>query len=200
MRIRGRKEKARAGGRLILVFIGVLALLWSAAGCGSRDAKPAPGPNQPPAAENQPPISASPKDTPVKVTLYFSDSQADKLVPEEREVVKKGDSLEEIIVKELIKGPTGKGLLKTIPESARLLSLSVVDGVAYVNFSREIQTRHWGGSSGETMTVYSVVNSLARLDGIKKVQFLVEGKKVESLLGHMDTSEPLAPNQSLVKQ
>ncbi|MCL6478829.1 MAG: GerMN domain-containing protein [Peptococcaceae bacterium] len=199
MSIRGRKAKVRAGARLILVFTGVLALLWLAAGCGSS-ARPVPGPGQPPENGNQPPISAGPKDTPVKVTLYFSDSQADKLVPEEREVAKKGDYLEKIIVEELIKGPTGKGMLKTIPESARLLSLSVVDGVAYVNFSQEIQTKHWGGSAGETMTVYSVVNSLARLEGIKKVQFLVEGKKVESLLGHMDTSEPLAPNLSLIKQ
>lgn len=176
---------------LLLACLGMIALLL--AGCGgSREAKPAP-------VQNQPPVSDAPKEAPVKIILYFSDSQADRLVPEEREVLKNGRPLEEIIVRELIKGPAKKGLIKTIPESARLLSLSVKDGVAYVNFSGEIQTKHWGGSAGEGMTVYSVVNSLTQLEGIKKVQFLVEGKKVESLLGHMDTSEPVGPNKSLIR-
>lgn len=183
----GTPGKFRITTFLAVICLGVTALLL--AGCGgSREAKPDP-------AQNQPPANGAPKETPVKIILYFSDSQADKLVPEEREVVRNGQPLEEIIVRELIKGPAKKGLLKTIPESARLLSLTVKEGVAYVNFSREIQTKHWGGSAGESMTVYSVVNSLTQLERIKKVQFLVEGKKVESLLGHMDTSEPVGPNK-----
>jgi spore germination protein GerM len=72
--------------------------------------------------------------------------------------------------------------------------------VAYVDFSKEIQTKHWGGSSGEAMTIFSVVNSLARLPGVEKVQFLVEGKVQESLVGHADTTQPIAPNWNLVKK
>lgn len=188
----GTGGKLRINTILAVICLGAAALFL--AGCGgSREAKPAP-------VQNQPPAKVAPKEATVKIILYFSDSQADKLVPEEREVVSGGRPLEEIIVRELIKGPAKKGLIKTIPESARLLSLSVKDGVAYVNFSGEIQTKHWGGSAGESMTVYSVVNSLTRLEGIKKVQFLVEGKKVESLLGHLDTTEPIAPDRSLIKQ
>lgn len=187
------KTKARGWGKisLVLLIAGLLALGVFAAGCGGEKAKPAPD-------ENNPLVSANPQETPVKVTLYFSDSQAQKLMPEEREIIKKGESIEEAVIKELIKGPAKEGLLKTIPESTRLLSLSVVDGVAYVNFSKEIQTKHWGGSSGEGNTIYSVTNTLAQFEGIKKVQFLVEGKKVESLLGHMDTSVPVEPKMDMV--
>lgn len=194
MSILGTGRKFRLNTFLAVAGLLVLALFF--AGCGgSREAKPAPVQNQPPAKDAP---KEAPKEAPVKIILYFSDSQAEKLVPEEREVVKGGLPLEEIIVRELIRGPEKKGLFKTIPESARLLSLSVKDGVAHVNFSREIQTKHWGGSAGEGMTVYSVVNSLTQLEGIKKVQFLVEGRKVESLLGHMDTSEPVGPNKSII--
>ncbi|KJS17426.1 MAG: hypothetical protein VR69_04775 [Peptococcaceae bacterium BRH_c4b] len=175
-----------------LLWTGLLMLVLLAAGCGGRDDA------KKPADADKPPIVAAEK--PVMVTLYFADSQAEKLLPEEREVlVENGKSLGEVVVSELIKGPRQEGLTKTIPESAKLLSLNVVDGVANVNFSKEIQTKHWGGSAGETMTVYSITNSLAKLDGIKKVQFLVEGKKVESLLGHMDTSEPVEPGMDLVE-
>ncbi len=184
--IRGKKRFSA------LLWVGLLILVLLAAGCGNKDdvRKPADG--------EKPPSVAAEK--PVMVTLYFADSQAEKLLPEEREVlVENGKSLAEVVVSELIKGPKKEGLTKTIPESAKLLSLNVVDGVANVNFSKEIQTKHWGGSAGETMTIYSVTNSLAKLDGIKKVQFLVEGKKVESLLGHMDISEPVEPSMDLVE-
>ncbi len=179
---------------LMLLLAGLLVLVLAAAGCSGKDD------GKKPVEQNKPPISSTPNEEPVKVTLYFSDSQAEMLLPEEREVDKKEGTIEEVVVNELIKGPKKEGLTKTIPESAKLLSIKVVDGVAYVNFSKEIQTKHWGGSAGESMTIYSVTNSLAKLDGIKKVQFLVEGNKVESLLGHMDTTEPVEPNLELVKQ
>lgn len=134
------------------------------------------------------------------VTLYFSDDQAMYLVPEKREVTKADESLAELVVKELIKGPDTEDLYKTIPPEARLLSIEVEDGVAYVNFSKEIQTKHWGGSTGETFTIVSLANSLAELDGIEKMQILIEGEKIESLAGHYDCSEPFEPNWDLVKQ
>lgn len=191
MKKSGTMAKRRGKASLVLLLTGLLALGMFAAGCGGEKTKPAPD-------ENKPPVSSSPQETPVKVTLYFSDSQAQMLLPEEREVIKKSESIEETAVKELIKGPTREGLLKTIPESTRLLSLSVEDGVAYVNFSKEIQTKHWGGSAGEGNTIYSVTNTLAQFDEIKKVQFLVEGNKVETLLGHMDTSVPVEPKMDLI--
>lgn len=135
-----------------------------------------------------------------KVTLYFGDQNAMYLVPEERQVVVEGKSLETIVIEELIKGPQNPQLTRTIPKETELISVEVADGVAYVNFSRELQTKHWGGSAGEHMTLYSVTNSLAKLPGIEKVQFLLEGEKQESILGHMDTSEPLEPNWELVKE
>ncbi|MCF8011653.1 MAG: GerMN domain-containing protein [Clostridiales bacterium] len=143
--------------------------------------------------ENQPPISSEPQETPVEVTLYFSDDQAMHLVTEQREVSKEGEALEEIVIRELIKGPKNPKHNKTIPQEAELMSVSVVEGVAYVNFSKEFSTKHWGGSTGETMTLYSVTNSLCELEGIEKVQFLLEGDKMQSLAGHYDTSNPLEP-------
>lgn len=151
--------------------------------------------------EGEPPISPQPAETNVTVTLYFSDKQAMYLVPVKRKVVKKGnETLEELTVKELIKGPERPDLNKTIPEGTKLLSLQVVDGIAYVNFSKEFKTNHWGGSTGETHTTYSVVNSLAKIEGIKKVQFLVDGDKLDSLAGHLDFSRPFTPDWNLVKE
>ncbi len=121
------------------------------------------------------------------------------LMPERRNVISKGESIGETVVRELIKGPSSSELKRTIPPETSLLSLSAENGVACVNLSREVQDSHYGGSAGESMLIYSIVNSLAETPGINQVQFLVEGSKVESLFGHIGITEPLQPNTSLIK-
>ncbi|WP_347488727.1 GerMN domain-containing protein [Desulfoscipio sp. XC116] len=190
-----RKEGKAFKLKFITVTAAVLLLLTlTLAGCG----KDSDTSSRHDALNQNGDISAKPAQTQQKVTLYFSDDQAMRLVPEERTVTKGDEALEAVIIGELINGPQKDNLEQTIPTGTKLLSVSVVDGVAYVNFSKEFQTKHWGGSSGETMTLYSVVNSLAKLPGIEKVQFLLEGDKEESILnGNMDTTVPLAPDYSL---
>lgn len=153
---------------------------------------------KPSASGGTPPQLVSPvpsKDT-VILTLYFGDDQAMEVLPERREVEVPSDPsqrppLYTLVVQELLKGPTDPLLRKTLPPEAKLLSVQVTDGLALVNFSKELQTRHWGGSTGEAMTLLSLVNSLTELPEIQKVQILVEGKKIETLAGHFETMEPL---------
>lgn len=174
--------------RIAVIATGLLALLL-AAGCLGKEPSKRTG-----EGENKPPISDEPQETTVEVTLYFADDQAMQLVKEKRKVTKGDEPLEEVVIRELIKGPAQPGHNRTVPEETKLLSVSVVDGVAYVNFSKEFKTKHWGGSTGETMTLMSVTRTLCELEGIEKVQFLLEGDKMDTLAGHVDTSEPLEPS------
>ncbi len=145
------------------------------------------------------PISPNPDGTPIKLTLYFGDNQALNLVREERTVVQRGETAEELALWELIKGPAEEGHVRTIPKETRLLSLQVVEGIAYANFSREIQTRHPGGSTGEIFTSQAIINTLVDNNRqIKKVQFLLEGKIEGSIWGHGITSEPIEPDRDLI--
>jgi len=169
---------------VLIVFTALLLLVTT--GCGPK--------NNVENNQQQPPISSKPMEQQETVKLYFSDDQAMYLKPEVRQVTVQGEVLADIVVQELIKGPKEKGLQATIPAETKLLSLKIADGVAYVNLSKDIQAKHWGGSTGEIMTVYSIVNTLADLNvGIEKVQLLVEGEKQQTLMGHMDTFEPLTP-------
>ena len=49
------------------------------------------------------------------------------------------------------------------------------------------------------MTVYSIVNTLAELPEIEMVRFLIEGEEIETLAGHLDLSEPVYPDEGLIK-
>ncbi|MEJ5376771.1 MAG: GerMN domain-containing protein [bacterium] len=138
-----------------------------------------------------------------KVTLFFSDEQAEFLVGETREVEDPGtvDGLAGVLLQELLRGPQG-GLQPTIPAGTRLLApVSCSEGICKVNFSQELVTRHPGGTSGEMMTIYSVVETLCEnLPKVKRVQFLVEGKPRETLAGHLFIGAAVAPEPGLSKR
>lgn len=186
-----RVKFTRAQGAVLVAIIFAALLLLVTTGCTNKTKM-----------ENnqQPPISSKPMEQQETVKLYFADAQAMYLKPEVRQVTVQGELLADVVVKELIKGPEEKGLQATIPGETKLISLKIADGVAYVNLSKEIQAKHWGGSTGEIMTVYSIVNTLADLNiGIEKVQLLVEGEKQQTLVGHLDTYDPLTPMWNITR-
>jgi germination protein M len=134
----------------------------------------------------------------VEVNLYFSDSQAMYLIPEKRKI-SQIPSLARQAVNELIKGPENSDFYRTIPEGTQVNEVYIADDIVYIDLSEEIFKNHPGGSSGELMTVYSIVNTLTEIPPIKGVQILVEGNEMESLVGHIDISMPLLRDEDWIK-
>lgn len=130
---------------------------------------------------------------PGEVLLYFEglDHSNDLLVPVVHDlgVPKEGLSTAELaekIVLALIAGPKSDSVLfRTFPPETRLLGLEIRGDCAVVNFSRELVSKHWAGSWGEELTIYSLVNSLTELPQIKRVRIMVEGKRNVSIGGHV---------------
>lgn len=139
-----------------------------------------------------------------EITLYFSDDQAMYLIAEKRMIQIEENATDELlienIVEKLIKGPESQTLIPTIPPETKLLGVEIKDQLAKINFSQEIQTKHWGGSTGELMTVNSLVNSITELDTIKEVLILVEGETQESLIGHLYTKEPFTRDEKAIRK
>lgn len=132
------------------------------------------------------------------VIVYFSDKQAACLVGEEREIKDTAEDSRIFALEALINGPLDPALVRTIPDDVKLLDFSVADGVATVNFSAELYLNHWGGSTGEILTVYSIVNTLSQFPEIEKVKIVINGEEIESLVGHMELDKPLEPDLGLV--
>lgn len=137
-----------------------------------------------------------------KVKLYFSDDQAMYLVPEEREIAFSGsqEDLLKKIVEELVKGPTDKNLYPTMPEKVAVHSVKLEKGLATVDFSPELKSKHSGGSTGENFTVFSLVDTLTEFPEVTNVQILIDGQKIDTLAGHLDTSEPFIRDNTLIKK
>ncbi len=132
----------------------------------------------------------------LQVKLYFPDNHAEKLQLEQRNISVVGGGTARAAVEALILGPT-TNLASSIPSGTRLLNIYIQNGICFVDFSKEFITNHSGGSAGETMTLYSIVNTLTEFNTIKGVQILVEGKTGETL-GNIVLNEPLVRNQDLI--
>lgn len=133
------------------------------------------------------------------VTLYFSNEQATSLCAETRNIeVKQSLSLETQIVEQLIAGPSNANMYPTVPTETKIRNIKTEENICYVDLSSEFVSKHSGGSSAETLTIYSIVNSLTELSVVKKVQFLIEGEKVNEFKGHIDFSKPFERNESIV--
>ncbi len=86
----------------------------------------------------------------------------------------------------LIAGPKElEGYSPLFPKETRILNLTVADGLATVNLSREA-TQLNAGSQGEVLVVNALVNTLTKFPDVFRVKILIEGQGVESLAGHLD--------------
>jgi len=144
--------------------------------------------------------SQAPRES-VIITLFFTSEDDGLLHREEREIIEESsqDALAKRIVEELFKG-SRRGYLSSIPPETRLRELFVTsDGVAYVDFSRDITDNHLSGSSAEISTIYSVVNSLSyNLKSVKKVFILIDGAERKTLGGHIDLTQAFLPQYDIV--
>jgi len=135
------------------------------------------------------------------VTLFFLSENDYLLHPEEREIYSYEQTVFEAkqTIEELVEG-SSNGAVASVPVGTRLREIYITrDGVAYVDFSRELMDNHRSGTSAEMATVFAIVNSLTyNFESIKRVFILIEGNERETLNGHIDLTRPLLPRLDLI--
>lgn len=126
------------------------------------------------------------------VKVYYPDEDGMNLVAVKRQIKIHNDSEKYFeTVKLLLEQPKEKNLTKIFAKNAKIDSVTFKDGTATVDFNKNITKGFAGGSTGEETLINSVVQTLTEFDEVKQVRFLVDGKEVETLSGHMDLSEPI---------
>ena len=179
----------------VLAAVSVLAL---AAGC-SDEQKGASSPAAQTEQMQDQEKSVAAEPTELMVNVYYPRSDGTGLVAVRRTVSTENDDKYTAAMKSLLTGTKEKGQTNVFPKKAKLRSVVVKDGIATVDFSKELQTNFSGGSTGEEMLIGSIVNTLTDFPEVQKVSILIDGSAVETLSGHMDLSEPLTRMTELLK-
>jgi germination protein M len=83
-------------------------------------------------------------------------------------------------VQEIVMGPNDGQTFQTIPSTVKVNSVTVVKGLAIVDFSKEIITDTQEiphSSTTEVLAIYSIVDTLTEFKEIQKVRITIEGKQ-----------------------
>lgn len=133
-----------------------------------------------------------------KLVLYFSDQEGDALLSETQEVHYSSNiSMEKLVMERLLEGPLNSREKSAIPTGTQLLSVTVVDGVCYVNLDETFLNQDY--SVQEPVVIYSIVDSLTELSGIQKVQISVNGDTNMVYRDKMSLTTLYERNMDLVK-
>jgi spore germination protein GerM len=130
----------------------------------------------------------------IRARLFYVNEHGTGLTAVEREVLY-GDSTAEqarrIIESQI--APPPESMVSAIPPDTKLRTIFFTKaGEIYVDLSADVQTNHPGGTTNETLTVYSLVSALtSNLPAVTSVQILVEGREVDTLAGHLDLRRPI---------
>ena len=111
----------------------------------------------------------------IELKLYFANETGDKLVPVYRSVVYNSNiSMERLAVEQLIKGPNSDICYPTISKDSKINSVSVKDGVCYIDFDPAILTEPYQVSA--EVALYSIVNTVTEFSYVNKVAVSVNGE------------------------
>lgn len=140
-------------------------------------------------------IDADPQPTEVNITLYYKHEVADFLVPEQRKVYKDKQSLEQLVVEELLKGPQTFGKVMVMPPDVSVIDVTRKGNTVFVNlsgeFKNEVDLNTIPGKQNipdedreavlaemKMLAIYSIVNSITDLEGGLQVKLLVDNRQL----------------------
>lgn len=139
------------------------------------------------------------------ITVYYADSDKKYLVPVtiRSDKVKKdekgnknyySDAEDKAVAAllHLLEGPKEIPNLQGIfPQKVKLKKFWIEDGVAYVDVDKKLLLGLINETKYERIAVESIVQTLTSIDGIEKVQFLIDGIKMAYISDHVNISNPI---------
>ena len=109
------------------------------------------------------------------LNLYFADQDGDSLKKETISVYYSSNvPLEREVVERLLKGPNSEELKPTLSPNTKILGVSIVEGICYVNLDKSFLSDTMDVQ--EELPIYSIVNSLTDACNVRGVQISVEGE------------------------
>ncbi|WP_424766010.1 GerMN domain-containing protein [Paenibacillus sp. sgz302251] len=181
-----RRIKAR---RLLAVMLLSAAL----AGCGAQD-KPVNQPGsavQTPATTSTPSPSSSPEPTPEifkrDAIIYFSDNELNEIV--EKPVTLSYETEAELVEAAVLAlQEDGFDEAMSLWKPIEIKSIELEADLVRLNVHLPDEARL--GAPGELMLIKTLQQTLFQFDFVNKIELLVDGEAIESMMGHVELEHP----------
>jgi len=148
--------------------------------------------------ENPPPEETGENESgDITINVYYADDMAQYLVGEARTVSAENKYVDALY--ELMKLPVDGSLHRLIPESTKINSVTVENGLAKVDLSEEFVEDRFRSDTTDILLIYSIVNTLTEFPEINSVSFYIDGEKLD-ILGELAIDEPIFRRSDLIKE
>lgn len=132
-----------------------------------------------------------------RVKLFFADSEGSALVMTEKDMVfSSNESLEKVVMEQLIAGPGENEGFATISPDTKLNTIAVKNGICYVSLDTALVDKPVDVT--EETLLYSIVNTLTSVPGVNKVQISVNGETDRVLRSNMRLDEVYSYNEEMI--
>lgn len=132
------------------------------------------------------------------IKLYFANETGNALTEVNRLVVYNSNiALERVIVDQLIAGPSNTESYPTINPVTKINSVTITDGTCYVNLDSAFLAQPYNVTP--EVTLYSIVNSLAELSNVNKVQFMIDGETAVQYRENISFENSFTRNLDLIE-
>jgi len=132
----------------------------------------------------------------VTINVYYADNMGEYLVGEARVISSENKYIDAL--NELMKIPIDSSLYQLVPENTKINSITVENGLAKVDLSKEFVENRFQSDTVDILLVYSIVNTLTEFPEVNSVSFYIDGEKLD-VLGMLDVKEPIFRRSDLIK-
>lgn len=118
------------------------------------------------------------------ITLYFANSQTQKLESEGRLIDSK-ELLREpykVLIGMLIEGPKDSNLERLIPDNTKVINTELKGSCLNINLSKDFLEIDDANPTKISNLIYSIVNTLTELKEVSSVKFLVDSEECDKFL------------------
>lgn len=135
----------------------------------------------------------------VELILYFADENDEKLKAEKRDLVYNvNNSIEKLIIDELIKGPADSKLKVLLPNNLKVNNISTNDNTCYIDFNDALINAL--NKSNNSLLIYSIVDSILEFSKASKVQISINGQNNYKFLNDIDLSKSFDRNLDYIEE
>ena len=132
------------------------------------------------------------------LTLYFTNETGTELIEETRKLYYNSNvSLEQTVIEQLIKGSKLETNYPTIPSTTKILSVTVVDNICYVNVNEAFVKDAL--MVQQEIPIYSIANSLIDSCSVNAVQIFINGESNMVFRESMSLSEFYHMNRDIIQ-
>ncbi|MGN7761843.1 GerMN domain-containing protein [Paenibacillus sp. 22594] len=154
-------------------------------------AQPTAEPASPsPAATEQP---TAPDKQSQNISVYFTDPQQMELIPAKADISYTDDVEKYSEAYKALQSSTNPDQIP-LWGKIELKSLKFADGQITMDIHKPDEAQL--GAGGEAFAISALAKTLFQFEEVKKIEVLVDGEQVESLMGHVDLEHPMTRENS----